>query len=84
MQVSVVIPVYNVLPYLSECLDSVFSQDFASFEVICVNDGSTDGSDTVLEQYRQAHPNLSILNQRNAGQSVARNAGLARAKGDKP
>ncbi len=82
MQVSVVIPVYNVLPYLSECLDSVFSQDFASFEVICVNDGSTDGSDTVLEQYRQAHPNLSILNQRNAGQSVARNAGLARAKGE--
>lgn len=82
MQVSIVIPVYNVLPYLSECLDSVFSQDFASFEVICVNDGSTDGSDAVLEQYRQAHPNLSVLHQANAGLSVARNAGLARAKGE--
>ena len=50
-QISVIIPVYNVEPYLRECLDSVVNQTFRDLEIICVNDGSTDGSAAILDEY---------------------------------
>lgn len=83
MLLSIIIPVYNVEPYLRECLDSVFIQDLADCEVIAVNDGSTDGSRAILEEYRVIHPEvLTIVDKSNGGLSSARNAGVEKATGD--
>lgn len=81
MILSIIIPVYNVEPYLSECLDSVFQQNLTDFEVICVNDGSTDNSRKILEDYKLQHCEITIVNQENKGLSAARNAGLNIATG---
>ena len=83
MLLSIIIPVYNVEPYLRECLDSVFVQDLADCEVIAVNDGSTDGSRAILEEYKTSHPEeLTVVDKTNGGLSSARNAGVEVAKGD--
>lgn len=79
--VSVIIPVYNVEKYLSSCLDSVLNQTYQDFEIICVNDGSTDGSGKILSQYASKDSRIKVLTQTNRGQSVARNKGLDIAKG---
>ena len=75
-QVSVIIPVYNVEKYLSRCLDSLLAQTFTDFEVICVNDGSTDGSGQVLQTYAEKDARIKIITQENRGVSAARNVGL--------
>ncbi|MFI3271432.1 MAG: glycosyltransferase [Pseudomonadota bacterium] len=80
--ISVIVPVYNVEKYLARCLDSILNQTFTDFEVICVNDGSKDTSLAILEQYAQKDTRLAVINQENQGQSVARNVGIAVAKGD--
>ena len=83
MLLSIIIPVYNVEPYLRECLDSVFAQDLTNCEVIAVNDGSTDGSRGILEEYKGKHPEvLIIVDKANGGLSSARNAGVEAARGD--
>lgn len=82
MKFSIIIPVYNVAKYLPACLDSIMEQSFADFEVICVNDGSTDDSLVVLEEYAAKFPQLRIVNQENAGTAAARNHGVMEAKGD--
>lgn len=82
MHYSLVIPVYNVEPYLRECLDSVLNQTFANWEAVCVNDGSTDGSAAILEEYALKDNRLKIITQPNCGLSAARNAGMKVAKGD--
>lgn len=82
MTLSVVIPVYNVENFLMECLESVFSQEVADIEVICVNDGSTDSSGAILAEYQTLHDNMKIISQANAGLSCARNSGLKTATGD--
>ena len=83
INISILIPVYNVEKYLSHCLDSVLNQEFSgTFEVICVNDGSTDGSVEILEQYAKRYPNLKIIHQENQGLSVARNTGLDASQGE--
>lgn len=83
MLLSIVIPVYNVEPYLRECLDSVFAQDLTDCEVVAVNDGSTDGSRAILEEYKASHPEvLTVVDKVNGGLSSARNAGVEMAKGD--
>ena len=69
-KISVIIPVYNTEKYLSECLDSVLAQTFQDFEVICVNDGSTDNSAQVLSDYASHHPHIRIITQENQGLSV--------------
>ncbi len=79
---SIIIPVYNVEQYLQDCLNSVVAQSYPDYEVICVNDGSTDGSLVLLEEYQQKYPQITILSQLNAGLSAARNAGIKAAKGD--
>ncbi|MDO4492800.1 MAG: glycosyltransferase [Clostridia bacterium] len=79
--VSVVIPVYNTGAYLAECLDSVLGQTLANIEVLCVDDGSTDGSRAVLEACAAKDPRVTVLAQSNRGQSAARNEGIRRAQG---
>ncbi|MDR1592382.1 MAG: glycosyltransferase [Prevotellaceae bacterium] len=79
---SIIIPVYNVEKYLRECLESVVNQIFADFEVICVNDGSTDNSLSVLEEFAAKDDRLHIITQQNAGLSAARNTGIRAAQGD--
>ncbi len=81
-KVSVIVPAYNVAAYLPRCLDSVLAQTLSDFEAICVNDGSTDNSLQILGDYAQKDKRISIINQVNRGLSVARNMGLAAAKGD--
>jgi glycosyltransferase involved in cell wall biosynthesis len=81
-KISVIIPVYNVEAYLGECLDSIISQDLHDIEIICVNDGSTDGSLSILERYAVKDERIIIINQQNSGVSCARNRGLERARGE--
>lgn len=73
---------YNSERYLSECLEYVVNQNYDNFEVICVNDGSTDSSAEILESFATHVSFLSVLNQENKGMSAARNMGLKLAKGD--
>ena len=79
--VSVVLPVFNVERYVIECLDSIASQDYPNFEVIAVDDGSSDGSLRLLEEYASSHSAMAVLHQENSGAGVARNKGIAAAKG---
>ena len=80
--VSIIIPVYNSDRYLRECLDSVINQTLKDIEILCVNDGSTDNSLSILEEYAQKDARIKIINQENKGQSVARNRGLDIALGE--
>lgn len=80
--ISVIIPVYNTAEYLPRCLDSVLNNTYRNLEVICINDGSTDNSAEILQQYAQQDSRIVIITQENAGVSAARNAGLDRATGD--
>lgn len=79
---SIIIPVYNVEKYLAQCLDSVLVDNSFTGQVICVNDGSTDGSLAILEEYADKYANIEIISRPNAGLSVARNVGLEHATGD--
>ncbi|MBQ8464939.1 MAG: glycosyltransferase [Alphaproteobacteria bacterium] len=80
-KVSVIIPVYNVEPYLKKCLNSVANQTLKEIEIICVNDGSTDNSLQILEEYANKDKRIKIINQKNQGLSGARNSGLKIASG---
>ena len=81
-KISVIVPVYNVERYLPQCLDSIINQTFRDIEIICINDGSTDNSGIILEEYAQKDSRLKVLNQENQGLSVARNNGIAQATGE--
>lgn len=79
---SIIIPVYNVAPYLRECLDSVLAQTFLDWEAICVDDGSTDESGAILDEYAAKDRRFRVFHQPNAGVSAARNKALDEAKGE--
>ena len=79
---SIIIPVYNVAPYLRECLDSVLAQTFGDWEAICVDDGSTDGSGAILDEYAAKDSRFKVIHQTNAGVSAARNAALELMRGE--
>ncbi len=81
-KVSVIIPVYNVEQYLRECLDSVVNQTLKEIEIICVDDGSTDKSLDILLEYAKKDNRITVLKQENLHAGVARNAGLAVARGE--
>ena len=81
-KITLIIPVYNVEPYLRACLDSVINQSFSDWEAVCVNDGSTDGSAAVLEEYALKDSRFKFFTQSNGGLSAARNKGLSEAKGE--
>ena len=80
--VSVVVPVYNVKLYLRECLDSITNQTLQNIEIICINDGSTDGSADILNEYASRDSRILIVNQENKGLSAARNLGMSMAVGE--
>jgi len=79
---SLVVPVYNVAPYLAACLDSILAEKLPRMEVIAVDDGSTDECPAILARYAERHPLLRVIRQANGGLSAARNAGLAHARGE--
>ena len=79
---SVIIPVYNASNYLVACLSSVLAQTFQSFEVICINDGSTDRSLEILQDFRKRDARIQVLQSKHEGVSSARNAGLDAARGE--
>ena len=81
-KVSVILPVYNVGEYLKECLDSLINQTLKDIEIICINDGSTDNSPEILEQYAQKDSRFIIVSQENRGQGIARNKGVEIAGGE--
>ena len=82
MKFSVVVPVYNVEPYLNQCLESLKAQDFLDYEVICVNDGSTDRSREMLSCWEAKFPQMNMIDRENGGLSAARNTGLMASQGD--
>ena len=81
-KISVIIPVYNVEKYLPQALESVMNQTFSDLEIVCVNDGSTDNSLKILEEYAQKDERIKIINQENSGYGAACNRALECIKGE--
>ncbi len=79
--VTVIVPIYQVYPYLRECVDSLLNQTYPVMEIILVDDGSTDGSECLCDGYAVQDQRIRVIHQRNQGLSAARNAGLQIAKG---
>lgn len=82
VKISVIVPVYNCEKYLPMCLDSIILQTYENLEIICINDGSKDNSLKILNKYAQRDNRIRIINQKNLGQSRARNYGTELATGD--
>lgn len=80
--VSIIVPVYNVERYLRECLDSIAQLKAFSWEAILIDDGSTDSSGAICDEYAKREPKFRVIHQKNAGVSAARNAGLEAAEGE--
>lgn len=81
-KISVIIPVYNVCEYLERCVDSVVMQPYEFLEVIIIDDGSSDGSEVMVDKYAKEDKRIKVIHQKNQGLSAARNAGLSVASGD--
>lgn len=82
MKFSIVVPIYNVEQYLEQCLESLQAQDYKDYEVICVNDGSTDRSREILTAWESRMPQMRVIDRENGGLSAARNTGLEAATGE--
>ena len=80
-EISIIVPVYNARAYLRQCLDSVLAQGFSDFELILIDDGSTDDSGAILDEYAARDDRIHVIHQTNGGQGYARNVGMDRAKG---
>lgn len=80
--ISIIVPVYNVAPYLHRCLDSIVKQTYSHFEVLLINDGSTDGSAAICQEYVDKDSRIRLVHQENRGPSAARNLGISLAKGE--
>lgn len=80
--ITVIIPVYNTKEYLEQCLNSVVHQTLKSIQIICIDDGSTDGSYEILLRYAQEYENIVLLRQENQGAGIARNQGIQKATGE--
>lgn len=81
-KVSIILPVYNVAPYLRQSLDSIIAQTLSDIEIICVDDGSTDGSGKILDEYKEKDDRIKVIHKKNAGTGAARNDGLKIATGE--
>lgn len=80
--ISVIIPCYNVAPFVDVCLNSILTQKYSDIEIICVNDGSTDGTLAVLQKYKSKDSRITVISQVNGGLSSARNTGMEHASGE--
>ena len=80
--ISIIVPVYNVEPFISECINSILIQSYKNFELILVNDGSTDNSPTICEQYASKDKRIKVIHKANGGLSDARNWGLKFSSGE--
>lgn len=81
-KVTILIPIYNVEKFLRQCLDSVVGQTMQDIEIICINDGSTDSSGAILEEYAQKDGRIKVINKENSGYGASMNLGLASASGE--
>lgn len=82
IKISVIVPIYNVEQYLSQCLDSIINQTYTNLEIILINDGSTDNSEKICNQYKLLDPRIIVIHKTNGGLSDARNTGIKIATGD--
>ena len=82
VKISIIVPVYNVEKYLPKCLESLIHQTLKDIEIICINDGSTDNSLSILKDYAKNDSRIRIINKENGGISAARNSGINAAMGD--
>ena len=82
LKISVIIPVYNVEEYLQECINSIINQTYKNLEIIIVNDGSTDNSLNICNEYQKIDERIKVFTQKNGGLSAARNTGIINATGD--
>lgn len=82
MKISIIIPVYNVLDFISECVNSVLNQTYKNFEILLVDDGSTDGSSQLCDEFGNKDNRIRVYHKKNGGLSDARNYGICRATGD--
>ena len=80
--ISIIIPVFNMEEHLEQCLNSIVNQTYSNLEIICVNDGSTDGSTKIVDSFCKRDPRVVLLNQANQGPLVARDNGLRHCKGE--
>ena len=80
--ISVIVPVYNTVNYVRYCVESILSQTMKDFELILVDDGSSDGSEKICDEYSKNNLNVISLHQKNKGVSAARNLGIEMASGD--
>ena len=80
--ISVIVPVYNVAPYLRQCVDSILSQSYTNLEVLLIDDGSTDESGAICDEYAQQDSRVKVIHKSNGGLSSARNVGLSLASGE--
>ena len=80
---SIIIPCYNASKYLERCLDSIYNQNYKMFEVIIVNDGSTDNTEDIVNKYRSKYNNIKYLKQDNKGVAIARNKAIELVSGNK-
>ncbi|MBO4675413.1 MAG: glycosyltransferase [Elusimicrobiaceae bacterium] len=80
--ISVIVPIYNVAPWLPRCLDSIVGQTYKNLEILLIDDGSTDNSLEICQQYAEKDPRIKVIHQENKGVSAARNAGLDVATGE--
>ena len=81
-KVSIIIPTYNVEMYLEECMESVVNQTLKDIEIICINDGSTDGSLSILKRYEKQDPRIILVDKENGGYGIGMNIGLEKATGE--
>lgn len=83
IKISIIVPVYNVKPYLNKCMDTLVNQTLNEIEIIVVNDGSTDGSIDIIKKYKEKYPNkIVVIDKENEGVGEARNSGIKIAKGE--
>ena len=82
IKISVIVPVFNAQNTISKCLDSLINQSLSDIEIICVNDGSSDNSLKILQEYKNKDVRIRVVNQENSGVAIARNMALTLAKGE--
>lgn len=82
MKITVIIPIYNTEKYLRECIESVINQTYSIYEIMLIDDGSTDNSIKISHEYAQKYKNINVIHTSNKGVSAARNMAVERASGD--